>query len=373
MIRLFTTDHMVWERRVALFFPTFTPGGIERVLLILAREFNSRGIRVHILVADRRGELENQVPDDVRVVDLEAGRVARSLLPLRTYLATEHPDVLLSGHSHANLVCICASMLTRSNITTAVGVHTTESVRLYQGVSSRIISLLIPWAYRHADHVIAVSEGTAADLSSSTRISSDRISVIPNPVAQPSDDVEVDVHPWIEEQDKIVILGAGRLVPTKDFSTLIRGFEKIHQKRPDARLIILGEGKQRPKLESLVSRLDLDESVNLPGFVDNPTPYMAGSDVFVLCSRREGFGLVLVEAMAVGTPVVATNCPSGPAEILGEGRYGRLVPPGDVESLAEAIEGTLQVPKKPQELMQRAEDFAPTVVADQYLKMFYCS
>ena len=358
-------------RHLAFFFPTFTPGGIERVMITLSREFLSRGIEVDILVADRRGPFENRIPEEARIVDLEAGRVARSLFPVRNYLQHRQPDVLLSGHTHANLVCVWAALLSETDVTTAVGVHTMESAKKRQGIKSRLIRRMVPATYRRADRIIAVSEGTAADASAITSLPRDRISVIRNPVSRPSDDQSTDVHPWITADDRRVILGAGRLSPAKDFSTLVRAFKRVHEADASARLVILGEGDERPALERLVSQLEIEAYVDLPGYVDDPSPYMAGSNVFVLSSRREGFGLVLVEAMAVGTPVVSTDCPTGPDEILAYGEFGRLVPVGNPRAMANAILETMDDPESHEVLKQRTRAFDPEVVADEYLATLY--
>ena len=358
-------------RHLAFFFPTFTPGGIERVMVTLSREFLSRDIEVDVLVADRRGALENQVPEETNIVDLEVGRVAFSLFSVRDYLQRRRPDALFSGHTHANLVCVWAALLSGTNVTTVVGVHTTESVKERRGIKSRLIRRMVPATYRHADRIIAVSEGTADDVSALTGLPRDCISVIRNPVPRPSDNPSMDIHPWIDSDDKTVILGAGRLASEKDFSTLIRAFDRVHEADSNARLVIFGDGDERPALERLISRLDIEPYVDLPGYVDDPTPYMAGSDVFVLSSRREGFGLVLVEAMAVGTPVVSTDCPTGPAEILADGEFGRLVPVGDSITMAGAILETVDDPEPPEALKHRARAYDPEVVADKYLATLY--
>ena len=164
-----------------------------------------------------------------------------------------------------------------------------------------------------------------------------------------------------------MILGVGRLTQAKDFPTLIRAFALVRKKRA-ARLMILGEGEERPKLEALVRELGLEREVTLPGFVDNPYKYMKRAAVFVLSSKWEGFGNVLVEAMALGTPVVSTDCPSGPAEILENGRWGRLVPVGDVYALAEAIIETLDEEHHP-DVANRAKDFAVELAVEKYINV----
>jgi glycosyltransferase involved in cell wall biosynthesis len=199
--------------------------------------------------------------------------------------------------------------------------------------------MFYPWA----DGIIAVSQGVADDLGQITRLSSDRIQVIYNPIVLPElftlaqEPVE---HPWFKPGEPPVILGVGRLHPQKDFPTLIRAFAEV-RKVQQARLMILGDGPERQALTTLVSELGLIEDVAFPGFVQNPYAYMSKAAVFVLSSAWEGLGNVLVEAMAIGTPVVSTNCESGPGEILDGGKYGRLVPVGDSRAIAQAITSVL--------------------------------
>lgn len=359
------------QRKVAFYLPTFTPGGIEQVLLTLAREFTTRGIHVDILVADKRGPYKKQIPNDGKIIDLGTGRVAYSLLPVVRYLHQQRPDVLFSGHTHANIICTCASLLSRTDVTSAVSVHTAESVKRYDGIRSRVIRRLIPLTYRQADQIIAVSDSTANSIAAFAGLSQDKITVIHNPVPQPQEDINTNVHPWINANDQTVILGAGRLASEKDFPTLISAFERVHDVKPDARLIILGKGDERLALERLIKQRNLSEYIDLQGYVENPTPYMHGADVFVLSSRREGFGLVLAEAMAVGTPVVSTDCPTGPADILGNGEYGKLTPVGDARSMATAIDETLNDPLPSEKLKRAIKEYAPSKVASEYLDVFY--
>ena len=170
---------------------------------------------------------------------------------------------------------------------------------------------------------------------------------------------------WFADGAPPVLLGAGKFKPQKDLSTLIRAFAMIRASRP-ARLIILGEGPQRKTLQALCTELGVLEDVAFPGFVDNPFAYMARSKVFVLSSAWEGFGMVLAEAMACGCPVVSTDCPSGPAEILEDGRYGPLVPVSDPEKMSAAIASTLDDPLPVETLRQRAAVFSDASAATLY-------
>jgi glycosyltransferase involved in cell wall biosynthesis len=224
--------------------------------------------------------------------------------------------------------------------------------------------------YHRADGVIAISCGVADDLAAAIDMPRDHIQVIYNPAFLPNvieNSKLALLHPWFAPHEPPVILAAGRLTAAKDFSTLIRAFARLHSVRA-ARLVILGEGEQRDKLEVLLKELDLASDVALPGFVDNPFAWMRRSALFVLSSAWEGFGNVLVEAMACGLPVVSTDCPSGPAEILENGRWGRLVPVGDVEALAAAMCATLDESEHPN-VAARAAMFHSETAVEKYLKV----
>jgi len=332
------------KMKLALFLPSLRGGGAERVMVNLARGFVERGLQVDLVLARAEGPYLSQVPKEVRVVDLGAQRVLHSLPGLVRYLREERPQAMLSALNHANIVAIWAKLLARVKTRLVVSERTTLSRSTENASSIRVkfIPFLVKAFYPYADVVVAVSRGVAEDLIARIGLTAEKIKVIYNPVVTPELFTKAEEpldHPWFRPGEPPVILGVGRLTKPKDFPTLIRAFALVRKERP-ARLMILGEGEERPNLEALVRELGLEEDVALPGFVENPYKYMKRAAVFVLSSRWEGFGNVLVEAMALGTPVVATDCPSGPAEILEGGKWGRLVPVGNHEALAEA---TLQV------------------------------
>lgn len=361
------------QKRIALFLPTLTPGGIERCMLNLAEGFIDRGIEVDLVVADRRGSFEAKVPVGTTIVDLNAGRVLKSIVPLVKSLRERKPDVLLSGHTHANLVAIWSTKLSRTNTEVAIGVHNTlsQSYNANRGLKSTLIRHSFPFTYRHADHVIAVSEGVAEDVTELTDLEHEDISVIYNPVVGREFQSAVDEpvsHPWLTDDSIQVVLGAGRLAPQKDFETLIRAFNRTEGENPDARLLIIGSGEKEEELQHLINQLELERKVELIGYVENLYAVMRAADVFVLSSRWEGFGIVLVEAMAAGTPVVSTDCPTGPDEILDDGRYGKLVPVGDVDTMTNSIREKLNTENDSKEIKNRAKDFSVPVVVDNYIQ-----
>jgi glycosyltransferase involved in cell wall biosynthesis len=225
--------------------------------------------------------------------------------------------------------------------------------------------------YRRADALVAVSTGVADDLVATLRLPRDMITVIYNPI--PVTDIRrlaesPTAHPWLARGEPPVILGVGRLTKQKDFSSLIRAFARVRQQRP-VRLIILGDGELRGELEALARSLGVAADVTLPGFVDNPFPWMKGAAVFALSSAWEGFGNALIEAMACGTPVIATDCTTGPAELLDDGRYGPLVPVGNDQALADAVCEMLDRPKAAALLAARADVFAAPIALQKFEKL----
>lgn len=280
--------------------------------------------------------------------------------------------MLVSSLSHANLVALWAAKLAGRATPVMVTVHNTmsqsntEQGRLAGGVWPHLLRTFYPWATR----VVAVSRGAADDLARSSGLPRDRIEVVYNPVITPGMRAlarQAPDHRWFTPGQPPVILGAGRLTRQKDFPTLIRAFAEVRRHRA-ARLIILGEGEERRGLEALVSELGLADDVALPGFRENAIAYMAGSALFVLSSAWEGLPTVLIEALAAGARVVSTDCPSGPREILQEGRLGALVPVGDAATLAEAMASTLDRPAETAPFAA-LEPFTRDAAVDHYLRL----
>jgi len=261
-------------------------------------------------------------------------------------LRRERPRYLLAANTYANVIAVLAKKLARVQTRTVISEHIILSISIHnsENVRGKYLPLLAKRIYPWADEIVAVSEGVADDLADTLGLSRNRIQVIYNPVVTPEffeKTREVLEHPWFQPGEPPVILGVGRLTKQKDFPTLIRAFALVRKRHP-CRLVILGEGEERFKLEALISELGISENVDMPGFVDNPYKYMAHAAVFALSSIWEGLPTVLIEALACGTRIISTDCPpSSPRKILGEGRYGTLVPVGDIDALANALLGTL--------------------------------
>jgi glycosyltransferase involved in cell wall biosynthesis len=318
------------------------------VIVNLAQALVERGLRVDLVLATAQGVFLDQLPPEVRVVDLRAGRLVRSLLPLARYLRRTQPRILVSSMTHANLIALWAARLAGQRTRVMVTVHNTmsESTPDGPGLAGRLSLPLLRAFYPWADSIVAVSRGAADDLARTTGLPRERVEVIYNPVITPAILAQarrVPDHPWFAPGQPPVVLGVGRLTRQKDFPTLIRAFAEVRRSCP-ARLIVLGEGEDRSSLERLIAELGVGEDVALPGFRDDALAFMAASALFVLSSAWEGLPTVLIEALAAGTRVVSTDCPSGPREILQDGRLGALVPVGDASALARAMLDTLSAP-----------------------------
>lgn len=335
---------------------------------------------IDLVILTSHGERSYDPPESVRVVEINAPRLVRGIHPLANHLRVTRPDAVLAAGEPANIVTLLASRLARSKAKTVLSVHTHVSVDAANlhlhgmPLRLRLIPRLVRYLYPIADSIVAVSEGVARDLTEHFGIESRCIKVIHNPVLESQIDAErgtaVD-HPWLTKpRTTPVFLAAGRLVPQKDFPTLLRAF-KLVRREIDARLIVLGQGPLHDELVKLGATLGISDTISFPGFVRNPYAWMSQADVFVLSSAWEGFGNVLVEALACGTPVVSTDCPSGPAEILRGGEIGPLVPVGDVGSMAEALISVLRTPPSAEKLRARARDFSLDVISHQYGSLLY--
>lgn len=359
---------------ISFFLPNLDGGGAERAMLHLAAGIAKRGIKTDLILAKAEGEYLQKVPPEVRLINLNSPSPVFfwKTLNLRQYLQQEQPTFLLSALDILSAATWAKRLSgTPTKIIMCVQTNLSQQFKNDSGIMSKFRPLLVKQWYPLADGMIAASQGVAEDVSQISGTTVKNIDVIYNPVVMPElfDKAKEPInHPWFASGKPPVILGVGRLVPQKDFPTLIKAFA-IVQQQISAKLMILGEGEKRPQLEALVRELGLENDVDMPGFKDNPYTYMAQAKLFVLSSAWEGFGNVVAEAMAVGTPVVSTNCPSGPAEILENGKYGKLVSVGDVKGLANAILETLKNPTNSQLLQERALDFTVDNVVDQYLKV----
>jgi glycosyltransferase involved in cell wall biosynthesis len=360
-----TTEKSITD--IAIFLMDLQGGGAERVMLNLAEGLSDCGLQVDLVLVQAAGEYLSMIPPNLRLVVLDSPRLVQSVPALSQYLRQHQPRALLSALEDTNIVAILAKRWAGVTTRLVVTVHNqlSQEVKHATNLKRRLVPYLIRWIYPWADAVVGVSQGVVDDLIQFGCPRS-RTHAIYNPIITPTfvarqagaKQDNTPAHAWFEPQQPPVILGVGRLNQQKDFATLIRAFAQLRQRQP-ARLMILGEGSERDRLENLVAELGLGpDDVSLPGFVGEPISYMSQAAMLVLSSAWEGFGNVLVEAMAVGTPVVSTCCDSGPAEILADGQYGKLVRVGDGDAMAEAMWQTLQSMPQPVFLQQRAQDFS---------------
>ena len=331
-------------KRVFLFRPTLGEGGADRVTITLLRHLNRDVFDPSLVLVKKDGALIDEVPDDVPVIDLGVSRLRFSWLRLASVLRRDRPDVLFSTSSGGNLIASLAHAVVADPKRRLVlsERNTFSEVRRERRPSWLPIATITRQLYTRASRIIAVSEGVAKDLTECLNLPEGLVTAIHNPIV----DQELQAlamepvdHPWFKT-DSPVVLAVGRLVAQKDYPLLLRAFSRIRRKRP-ARLIILGEGEQRGALERLARDLGIRQDVDFPGFTKNPFPFMRQCTVFVLSSRFEGLPGALIQAMACGAPAISTDCPSGPSEIIKNGTSGILVPVGDEEQLAAAIERLL--------------------------------
>jgi glycosyltransferase involved in cell wall biosynthesis len=393
--------------------PNLAGGGAEACMLRTADALLRRGFRVDLVLCERTGPLLPDIPPAARVIELPPAPmpVARAFalaadpagvramlapvllvwrpskhlphLPrLVRYLRAERPDALFAAMPMPNLLALWARRL--AGVPTRVLISERNTLSSMIGGShrwrDRYLPGLLGHAYRLADGIVAVSDGVADDLARQTGLPRPRIATVYNPVITPelaAMAVQPVAHRWFLPAAPPVILGVGSLSARKDFPTLVRAFARLRAGR-DCRLVILGEAgspdkteEQRAELMALAANLGVADSVDLPGFIANPFAYMARAAVFVLSSAFEGLPGALIQAMACGCPVVSTDCPSGPVEILDGGRFGAMVPVGDDEAMAAAIAATLDRPVAAAKLRARAELFSVDRAVDRYLDLMF--
>ncbi len=359
--------------RIAVLLPDLRGGGAERVNLDLAREeYIARGYAVDFVLMRDEGELRSLLPDGINVVNLNAPRLRSVLPPLVRYIREARPDAILASMWPLTSVAVIARRLAGSKARVVVSDHTLLS-HGYAGwgaLHRLALRVSIATTYRLADGCVAVSDGVRDDLSNLSGIPRKRFDVIFNSIPPPSElELPYPDATWNGPPGRR-ILTVGSFKPVKNHALLISAFARLRD-WPDARLMLLGDGPLRAEITALVAAEGLSDRVLMPGFVRDPGPYYRSADLFVLSSDYEGFGNVIVEALACGVPVVSTDCPSGPTEILEGGRHGRLVPVGNAAALAEAMRTALGAQHDRAALQRRAGDFTVKRAADRYLSLMF--
>jgi len=362
------------EKKIVVFISDLDCGGAQRVVIALLSGFLEQEYLVDLVVARGGGVLKSEVPEHVRVINLcdeKQGKYTlfvKSLTGLVKHLNDVRPDAVLSSITGANLVAVVAKYLSRSKA---------NFVLRHENTGLDIGRKLLVWAvkvlYSRADSVVAVSSITALDLSADFGVPKNKLHVIENPVDTKQIQKKAKspfIHSWFQGNHIPVLLAVGRLYPQKDFETLIKAFSLLLKERP-VRLIILGEGPEREKLEHLIKQFGIQKSVDLPGIKQNPYPWMKAATLFVMSSRWEGFPVGLMEAMALGCKIVATDCRSGPRELLGGG-CGILVPVGDIEALKNGLNEGLDLFRHiPEAVVSKAEEYSPENAVNKHLALLF--
>ncbi len=361
--------------KISIISPSLSGGGAEKVAVNLANYYSKKGFDVDLVLFQSKGEYLSQVNEGVNIVDLRIKPVRfvfglYSIRPVRRYLIKHNPDAVLSVLRGANTILGLASKGLPKRKIIFREANTMEATLSAAWYKKPISLLIMRLAYKIADKIIANSEDTKYDLVFNKIIDKDKIVTIPNPVL-PENFLDLSTrlisNRLFTENNKIIV-SIGRLHPAKNFPLLIRAFKKVHEKDPATRLLIIGQGKEREALTTLIESLNLSDYVKIEGFKQNIYPYLAHARVFALASNWEGFGNVIVEALAMGKPVVCTNCPGGPKTILDNGKYGKLVPVENETLLAEAITESLNSKIDKKMLIKRGLQFSVPKIADEYLK-----
>ncbi|OOZ40373.1 glycosyl transferase [Solemya pervernicosa gill symbiont] len=362
-------------QRISIVLPNLRGGGAERVSVDLARAFAECGHEVEFVLMTSSGDFLREVQRDFRVIDLGVTRLRNVLRPMYGYLRNKRPDAVIAMMWPLTTVVPLAARLARIQGSIMVCEHGILS-RQYDewGTAHRILVRLSTFfGYRLATARLGVSDGVVADMARLSAFRESKISTIYNPLRPmnyPSVEQKATVDPlW--KADGPRILSVGKLKSVKNHAFLLHAFAALSH--PRACLTIVGQGQTESMLRTLAVELGIEDRVLFAGFHEDPSPFYATANLFVLSSDHEGFGNVIVEALSFGLPVVSTNCPSGPAEILGNGCWGMLVPVGDVAALSDAMEEALNASVDHEALKRRAAEFSPEIAAQQYLDLLSLS
>lgn len=357
---------------IAIFLSFSGQGGVEKMISNLARGFLQAGFDVDLVLIKTQGAHLQSIPDGARIINLQAPTAILSLPGLVKYLRRKRPAALLAAKDRAGRVALLARKIAGGpdRVLLRLGTHLSQSLEGKTSLQKFLRYFPARRLYPLADRIICVSQGVAEDIAGITGLPSSRFRVIGNPVLSPELYNWAAQEPgdaWFDAPGASRIVAVGRLTRQKGFDVLLKAFAELCRQRP-ARLLILGEGPLRPQLQTQVQELGLQDQVRLPGFKDNPYAYLARADLFVLSSRFEGSPNALKEALALGTPVVATDCNSGPRQILQNGYYGPLVPVDDSPSLARAMLEVLDFPPDKNWLQQAVAGYTLEASAKAYLQ-----
>lgn len=362
-------------KRIAVLISFSGDGGVERMVTNLCGEF-ARHVQVDLLALKAQGHHLQRLSSQVNLIPLRAEHAWTCVGEVAAYLRRVQPDALLVAKDRAGRAAIRARDRAGLAMPLWIRLGTNLSAALERKSAFNRWLRVTPMRrlYPRADGVIAVSEGVRADTLVVTGLAPQRVVVIRNPVITPvlaAQAAEAVDHDWLREEsrprDLPLIMGMGRLTRQKDFPTLLRAFAALQSQRP-SRLVVLGEGADRDALQALAVSLGIADRVLWAGFQQNPYAWLARADLFVLSSAWEGSPNALTEALALGIPCVSTRCPSGPDELLADGRYGPLVPVGDHAAMAAAMRAVLDTPLPAETLRQAVAEYRVDISAQRYLE-----
>jgi glycosyltransferase involved in cell wall biosynthesis len=357
---------------ISILLPDLSGGGAERVMLDLAREFSRLGQDVEFVLMRAEGELLPTAQLNFPFVDLVAPRTREVPTALARYLREQKPDAVIANMWPLTSAAVIARALSRHNCRLLLVEHNnlTQQYSSWGKLHARLMVASMATTYRFADVVAAVSEGAAKDTERLAKLLNDKVKVLHNPIPQrqlPSPKAMADAEALWDCLPGQRILIVGSLKDQKNHPLLLRAFADLQY--PEARLMLLGQGAKEATLRAMAAELGIADRVIFAGFRPDPTPFYKTADLLVLSSDYEGFGNVIVEALACGTPVVSTDCPYGPREILENGKWGRLTPVGDADALAAAMRASLKDDHDTAALERRASDFSPKIAAYKYLEL----
>lgn len=352
------------NKKISFLLASFEEGGVEKVTINLALGLIEKGYQVEFVCFQKKGAFLEDIPPNIPIYDLKINRAIEGIPKLIKYFKKNLPDIFVSAKHYINVITIVAKKLAFVKTKVVVAGH-----GMYFQETS-VLARMMRTLYKQADAVVAVSQGVAKNISTITGLFEEKISVIHNPVISHEFLKKYQTSvPIAKDSTEKMIVSVGRFSPEKDYLTLLKAFKQVTEHLP-VRLVLVGDGPERHILERYINENNLDTHVDLPGFQTNPIPYLLSADVFVLSSVTEGLPTVLIESLYCGTPIVSTDCPSGPDEILEGGRYGVLVNVGDSDEMANEIIRVLNGEKSFPILKERAKDFTSEKALQHYIQLF---